>query len=32
MDGERVDFKSGDLMFKNPTYSLGRTNLGLDNE
>ena len=32
MDGEQVNFKGGDLMFKNPTYSLGRTNLGLQAE
>ena len=32
MDGEHVNFKDGDLMFKNPTYSLGRTNLGLEAE
>ena len=32
MGGEKLDFQDGDLMYKNPTYSLGRANLGLDDE
>eukprot|EP00794_Sanderia_malayensis_P020236 gene20236-22215_t len=30
MDAENVNFNNGDLMFKNPTYSLGRDNPGIE--
>ena len=29
MDTENVNFGTGDMMFQNPTFSLGRTNKGM---